>query len=241
MITRLGIIGGVGPLAAAHFYRRLIQRTPVAEDAAHLPVVLASEQIPSRIAHLCGTGPSPVPALVRAARILVDAGADAIVIPSATTHAYRDDVVAAVDVPVLDLYDEVDRRLADGGWRRPVLLATSPTAALRLYEAKFSAGVRPLYPSPAAQREIDALIGGVKSGAPLGPLTARLGDLLAAAPWPPGADCVVLACTELPVIAPPAGTPLGYGPAGVPLVDVTDVLADAVLRRWVSGSASCAA
>lgn len=41
-MNRLGIIGGVGPLAAAHFYQRVIQLTP-ADDAAHLPVVLDSE------------------------------------------------------------------------------------------------------------------------------------------------------------------------------------------------------
>jgi aspartate racemase len=235
-LTRLGIIGGVGPLAAAHFYRRLIQLTPADDDVAHLPVVLASERIPSRIAHLQGHGPSPVPALLRAARTLVDAGADTLVIPSATTNAYRDDVVAAVDVPVVDLYEELGRRLQEGGLRRPVMLATAPTAALRLYEAKLAPGVHAAYPSVSAQHEVDALIAGVKSGVPAPALVARLRRLVGEGPWPGDADCVVLACTELPVIG------LVESPLSIPLVDVTDVLATAVLRRWsASGAMHCAA
>jgi aspartate racemase len=235
-LTRLGIIGGVGPLAAAHFYRRLIQLTPADDDVAHLPVVLASEQVPSRIAHLQGHGPSPVPALLRAARTLVAAGADTLVIPSATTHAYRDEVVAAVDVPVLDLYEELGRRLRESGQRRPVLLATSPTAALRLYEAKLAPGAQAAYPSASAQHEVDALIAGVKSGAPAPALVARLRRLIVDGPWPDDADCVVLACTELPVIG------LVDSPLSIPLIDVTDVLAAAVLGRWAaSGAMHCAA
>lgn len=224
-IRRLGVVGGVGPLAVAHFYQRLIQLTAAAEDDAHLEVVLVAERVPSRIAHLSGQGPSPVPALLRAARHLEAARVDAVVIPSATTHAYRDDIARAVAVPILDLLTEVGHALAQQGRRRPVLLATAPTVRLGLYEAGLAAGTVALYPPPAVQRDIDAMIDDVKRGAPTGPLRDRLGALLAAQPWPAGGDCVVLACTELPVIAPPAEV----GP--LPVVNVTDVLARAVLAH----------
>ncbi|CCH20564.1 putative aspartate racemase FomE protein [Micromonospora lupini str. Lupac 08] len=224
-IRRLGVVGGVGPLAVAHFYQRLIQLTPAVEDDEHLEVVLVAERVPSRIAYLRGVGPSPVPALLRAAKHLEAAGVDALVIPSATTHAFRDDVARAVAVPVLDLLAEVGAVLAGRGFRRPVFLATAPTARLRLYEPHLQAGTRPLYPSAPAQRRVDALIDGVKRGEPVEALRAGLTELIAAGPWPIGADCVVLACTELPVIAPRGGA----GP--LPLVDVTEVLAHAVLAR----------
>ncbi|MEH1167099.1 amino acid racemase [Micromonospora sp. CPCC 205539] len=218
-------MGGVGPLAAAHFYQRLIQLTPASEDDEHLEVVLVAERVPSRIAYLSGAGPSPLPALLRAAQHLEAAGVDAVVIPSATTHAFHDDVARALAVPVLDLLAEVGAALARRGLRRPVFLATAPTARLRLYEPHLAAGTRPLYPTTAAQGLVDALIDGVKRGEPVEALRAGLAALVTAGPWPVEADCVVLACTELPVIAPLGAT----GP--LPLVDVTDVLADAVLAR----------
>lgn len=39
----VGIIGGVGPLAGAHFYRRLVELTPAGRDEEHIPVVLATD------------------------------------------------------------------------------------------------------------------------------------------------------------------------------------------------------
>ncbi|MEU7696686.1 IclR family transcriptional regulator C-terminal domain-containing protein [Streptomyces sp. NPDC039028] len=39
----LGILGGMGPLATADFYRRVVERTPAGSDQAHLPVVMWAE------------------------------------------------------------------------------------------------------------------------------------------------------------------------------------------------------
>ncbi|MGW3832505.1 aspartate/glutamate racemase family protein, partial [Streptomyces microflavus] len=61
----LGILGGMGPLATADFYRRFVERTPADSDQTHLPVVMwADPAVPDRTAALLGEGPSPVPALV---------------------------------------------------------------------------------------------------------------------------------------------------------------------------------
>ncbi|MHB1627079.1 MAG: aspartate/glutamate racemase family protein [Bacilli bacterium] len=84
-----GILAGLGPLAGAYFYRRIIELTPGSNDEEHIPVVLIAEpSIPSRIRHLEGAGESPVPKLLEAIRKLVAAGADFIAIPSSTTHIF---------------------------------------------------------------------------------------------------------------------------------------------------------
>jgi len=223
MTKRIGIIGGVGPLAAAHFFTRLIQLTPADHDDDHLPAVVAAEPVPSRIAHLLGRGPSPLPALLTAARTLAGAGAQLIAIPSATTHGYRDEIAAAVPVPVLDLLAETGATLDAIGARRPLLLATAATVGLRLFEPRLPAGTVARYPSAATQRRLDRLIDQVKHGRPVEVLRQRLTDLLRAEDWP-DTDCVVLGCTELSVIAPPVN------PLGTPLVDVADVLARAAIR-----------
>lgn len=83
-------MGGFGPLAGAHFYRRLIELTDAHSDEQHLPLLLLSDPaVPSRLQHLAGEGPSPLPKLLEMARRLVAAGADLIAIPSATVHAYQ--------------------------------------------------------------------------------------------------------------------------------------------------------
>jgi aspartate racemase len=226
---RIGIVGGVGPLAAAHFYTRLIELTDVRRDEDNLPVVLVSEQVPSRIAHLLDGGPDPLPVLLSAARKLITAGATVIAIPSATTHAYRDRIAGEVNVPVLDLVAETGRELARRGSHAPVFLATRATASLRLYDPYLPCGVKSLYPGVVGQALTDRVIDGVKSGRPRGAVRHELDELLRCAPWPKHADAIVLGCTELPVLIDESEAP------GVPLLSVTDVLARAVLSSCLVG------
>lgn len=193
-------------------------------DEDHLPVVMVSERIPSRVRHLIHGGPSPLPALRRAARALVLSGADTIAVPSATTHAYRSRLADEVAVPVLDLLARVGEALTGLGCARPVLLATVATRRLGLYEPHLPEPMKARYPTDQGQRQVDGIIDAVKRGEPLEALREHLSHLLCERPWPGDADCVVLGCTELSVVAPAM--------ACLPLLDVTDVLARTVVTQW---------
>lgn len=218
----VGILGGLGPLAGAHFYRRLIERTPVGGDSQHLPVVLASDPtIPSRLDHLLGGGPSPVLALVHLAQFLEAAGACVIVIPSSTAHAYYQPIQESVDVPVLNLLSEVAEVVIAGGYQRPGLMATTATATLDLYRPYLSPQADPIYPDPGSQEEIQELVVSLKDGRDPGSLSDRLSEL-ASRPWAGGADSIVLACTELCLFY--------LHDLKLPVLSSTDVLADSVLK-----------
>lgn len=218
-MTRIGIVGGVGPLAAADFYRRVIELSPASRDEDHLPVVLVSEQVPSRIEHLLGRGPSPVPALQRAVRMLTAAGAGAIAVPSATTHAYLPDMQAVTEVEIFDLLGETAREI-EQGFDRVVILATRATAHLRLFETRLR-HCMPEYPDTEGQNVVDQLIEQVKRGVPVAPLRERLQAVVSS--WRGSDVAVVLGCTELSVIAPEP-------PAGVTVIDASEVLARRVVR-----------
>lgn len=219
-MQRIGIVGGVGPLAAAHFYRRVIELSPASRDEDHIPVVLVSEAVPSRIAHLQGLGRSPAPVLQRAVRTLDAARVDAIAVPSATTHAYLADMRQVTELPILDLLGETAAVLEASGFSEALVLATRPTARLGLYEQRLRS-VTPRYPDTDGQVVVDELIENVKQGRPLEPLRRRLAGLVAG--WSKPETCVVLGCTELGVIAAPTE---GSGA----VIDASDVLARAVIR-----------
>ncbi|MFG3578676.1 aspartate/glutamate racemase family protein [Micromonospora chersina] len=222
-MTRIGIVGGVGPHAAAHFYQRILDLCPAVTDEEYPAVILVAEQVPSRIDHQLGRGPSPLPALREAVRKLCVAGADLIAIPSATTHVYRVDLLNESRVPVVDLLLEAAAYLERMGFSRPLVLATEATATLRSYEPLLAPGTSALYPDEEGQRRITEFIHRVKRGDPAGPareeFTRYVRTLLNAQP---DADCLVLGCTELSVIAPAVDV-------GIPIVDVTDVLVRAAL------------
>src|SRR4051794_15093577 len=77
----LGVLGGMGPLASAHFMLRLTQLTSATRDQDHIPTVLWSDpRVPDRTLGRLGDGADPLPWLLRGIRGLRAAGCKAIAI-----------------------------------------------------------------------------------------------------------------------------------------------------------------
>ena len=85
----LGVLGGMGPLASAHFMVRLTQLTQASRDQDHIPAVLWSDpRVPDRtVGHLQG-GENPLPWLLRGIEGLRRAGCGAVAIPCNTAHGW---------------------------------------------------------------------------------------------------------------------------------------------------------
>lgn len=197
----LGIIGGLGPLAGAHFYKRLVEMTPADSDADHLSAVLISDpDIPSRLMHLAGQGPSPVSRLVAVARRLEAVGADVLAMPSTTTSYYHADIQAAISVPLISLVDAVREALERDGIGTVGILATTPTRTYHIYEAAFAgAHMQYVYPDAETQTRVMSIIASVKgTGNP--EVEAEMLARCIGADWAEPADAVLLGCTELPVV-----------------------------------------
>lgn len=245
----VGIIGGLGPLAGAYFYTRLVECTPAENDEGHIPVVLVSNPaIPSRIAHLSGTGASPVPKLKEVCHRLVQAGAEFIALPSTTTSIYLPELVPSVPVPMVSLLEEVAMAIQQVGYQRVGILGTTPTKTYAVYDEAFrERGLTPVYPDDDSQQDVMRVILAVKAAsqqtdadeaaldeaASWDSLRARIADV-ASRPWAADVDAVLLGCTELPVLFPGA---MSYKPIGVwqrPVFSSTEVLARAIVRRAMS-------
>ncbi|KPF67757.1 hypothetical protein IP84_12560 [beta proteobacterium AAP99] len=227
----LGIIGGMGPLATHDFYRKLIELTPAAEDAQHIPVVMvANTLIPNRIAAWEGRGPSPLPALVAAARQCVESGARVLAMPCNTAHFWFEDMARAVpQARFLHIADEALRACTsgDGLPLRLALTGTHATVAMELYQ---SAAVRlamnvQWIDVTAVQPSVTAAIASVKAGGIKQAVAEYQGalDVLQSA----GAQAVVMGCTELPVIA-------GAMRSDVPLIDATETLVRACIAACMN-------
>jgi aspartate racemase len=223
----VGILGGMGPLATVDLYHKIILATPARRDQDHLHVIIeADPAVPDRSSFLRGNGPDPLPALTRGARRLADAGADFIVIPCNTAHAFLPELRTRVAIPFLDMVAETAERVRVDypQARRVGILATEGTIATALYHAALRArGLEPLQPDEAGQRLVSAAIAAVKggdTGPQPGAWLVEASEALIAA----GAEVLLAACTELPLVLAPAMVP-------VPLLDPTQVLAEAAVRE----------
>lgn len=209
----IGILGGLGPLAGAHFYRRIVEMSPAMNDQEHIPIILISDPaIPNRVTHLSGNGESPVPKLKEVCKNLVNMGAQTIAVPSSTTSIYLNELQAAVDVPIISLIDVVTDEIVAAGCEQVGIMATTPTRTLGVYDEAFVRhSIRAVYPDSRSEREIMQVIKTVKGSPSLnackGYKETRDFDLLGqklreivSRPWTVGVDAILLGCTELPVV-----------------------------------------
>lgn len=231
----LGVLGGMGPLASAHFMTRLTLLTPAQRDQDHIPVILWSDpRIPDRGAARTGQGPDPLPALVKGIRGLEAAGCGAIVIPCNTAHGWFDAMQAATPLPILHIIDaaaaDLRRQRVTPG---PIgIMGTATTLAMRLYQDRLEAqGWSCLQPDVGEMvRLVNPAIEAVKANrvadayAPLAEMVALLHAR--------GARAIVLGCTEIPL-----GIQAGpWETLGVPLMDTIDALAQAAIA-WARPAA----
>lgn len=198
----IGIIGGMGPLATADLFQKIILHTQAACDQEHLRVVIDSNtNIPDRTAALLHGGADPTPELVSSARNLERIGAGVLIMPCNTAHNFYDAVAGAVEVPVLHMIRLTAQALQRQGITTAGLLATDGTVQTGIYQRTFAGtGIEILTPDPEGQKAImDMTYQGVKAGDfSYDPSAARhaMEDLLHR-----GAQTLILGCTELPLAA----------------------------------------
>ena len=220
----IGIIGGMGPLATADLFEKIVGHTKVACDQEHLHVVIDSNtNIPDRTAALLHGGADPLPELVKSAGRLEKMGADVLIMPCNTAHNYYDGIAAAVSVPVLHMVRLTAQALVERGVKKAGLLATDGTVRTGIYQKSFAgSGVELLTPDEAGQRAVMEMIyQGVKAGDmafDAQPARQAMERLLAT-----GAEVLILGCTELPLAVKLYGIAL-------PAVDPTLELALEAIR-----------
>ena len=231
----LGIIGGCGPAAGAYFYTRLIEMTDAREDSGHINVLLSGRaDTPDRTAALLCGGPSPLYALTESARVLVQGGADLLILLCHTAHVYLPALRATVRVPILDMVDITLRGAAARGVCRLGVLCTAGTQAARLYDRAAEArGIAVVYPDAENGRALqEAIYTYFKQGRSDGGAAIRNAALSLIRK---GCDGISLSCTELslPVAHAPAKMHVwqaGERLAPIPVLDPFDLL----LRRVIS-------
>ncbi len=219
---RIGIAGGMGPLAGVYLQQLVIEATPAARDQDHFQVVcFTNPHVPERMRSLVEDGGRRYADSVRAtALLLAAAGATHIVIPCNTAHARLPEIQRGVDVPIVNMVELAVRDLLrrHGGGRRVGLLATIGTRNERVYEkAVPDAPIEWLVPEDDDQRRVSDAILAVKvneGGRVAGALLDVARTLVRK-----GADVLMVGCTELSMCLD------ALEPAGVPLVDPLRIVA----------------
>jgi aspartate racemase len=217
-LKTVGILGGMGPEATAHFLGLIVKNTRAAKDQDHIPVVMSSvPQIPDRTEAILRGGPSPLPLLVRGIKVLARAGADFAAIPCISAHYFHRALAARSPIPVVNLLEETVKEIRKKYPRmeKVGLIATSGTVRSGIVHGVFGpAGLEVLTPDPREQRRVmTAIYGprGIKAGVTVGPPRKVILEIVENLVGR-GAQGILAGCTEVPLV-------LGELDLSVPLID----------------------
>ena len=200
----LGVLGGMGPMASALFYKMITEKTAAEKDQDHINLVLLSDaETPDRTAAILSDDFSKWQAawdsLHKDCETLQSLGCKAICCTCNTAHYYLhqfDDL----KIPVLSMIRETAKEAAGrcpGG--KVAVLATDGTIQTGLYQKELEKrGVSPYVCTGETQAKVMRLIYDcVKAGLPADKeaLAAIDAEVRQA-----GCSAALLACTELSVV-----------------------------------------
>ncbi len=189
----------MGPEATVDFMARVIALTPGESDQDHVRLIVDQNPgIPDRQDALLRDGENPGPILADMARGLEDQGCDFLVMPCNTGHAFQADIIAAVKFPFISMIDAT----LDAAKSAKCVGVMATVACLRanVYQATLEKrGITHVLTSREEAETLTRLVFEIKRGNK-GELTRAAVARLARSLIARGADVIVSACTEIPLV-----------------------------------------
>lgn len=216
---RLGVIGGLGPMATAYYLELVIRMTDVRRDQDHPEIIVMNiPSIPDRTAYILGkSSENPLEPMIDMGLQMKGLGAEMIATPCVTAHYFHEELQAGIGLPVIHVIQKTAQLLKASGVQRVGLMATDGTVQSGIFQNQIEAlGLKMILPDAEGQRGVMELIyNQVKAG--ITP-DMTLFDSIRNQLFHSGAQVVILGCTELSLLKKVQD--LGDG-----VLDVLDVLA----------------
>lgn len=199
-MAKLGILGGMGPLATQLLYKMIIENTAADCDQDHIDMIILNHaKIPDRTAAIkSGNTKEVFHALLEDILMLEKNGCTAIAIPCNTSHYFYHALQAECDATIINMVRAAidDLRAAKPQIKKIGILATDGTIYSDIYKKECAElGIEAVYPNEEVQKIVmDIIYNQIKKGEPGNPadfavIDSHLKSL--------GAEGAILACTEL--------------------------------------------
>ena len=224
-MKKVGIIGGLGPMAMVYFMQLITEMTDAATDQEHIELIVHSKpQTPDRTGYILDhSKENPLPVLTEVGKELVSCGVDFIAIPCITAHYFQKELEKQIGCKILHAIEETAVYLKSENINKVGLMATDGTIESKLFQVVLKQyGIDCVEPDEKMQSYVMSLIyDNVKAGKdPDINKFYCVSDALFSA----GAQVVLLGCTELSLIKKEHALDNGF-------LDVLEVLARQVVTE----------
>ena len=200
-MKKLGIIGGLGPMATAYFFELITQMSAAKTDQEHIEVILHSKpQIPDRTEYILGkSSKSPVPDMMNVGLSLAKQGATTLAIPCITAHYFQKELEEGIGIPIINALEETAQYLLEREIQKVGIMATNGTIESGIFQKVLEeSGIEVVIPDKEEQQKVMSLIyENVKAGVAV---DISKFDEVSKALFEQNAQVVLLACTELSLI-----------------------------------------
>ena len=232
---RLGIIGGMGSVAAAYLFKRIVELTPTSIDQEYIETIVHNNTaVPDRTKGILYGGESPYPELLRSTQLLNSAGADFIVIACMTSHHFIGELQKRSKARFIDAIEETADLVRERypGLKRAGVLASTGAMKLGLFQKKLAAkGIESVILSDAQQQThfMDPIYEewGIKAGHITGKPKERFREAVEIL-RKSGAEALVAGCSELPLV-------LKQEELSMPLIDANEIQAQKAVELCFGG------
>lgn len=224
-MKKLGIIGGMGPESTVVYYLRICQEICKRMGGSFFPDLTVESRDCFVVTQLCAEErfDELVDYFVEAVETLARTGCEVAAIGCNTGHIVFDEVAARSPIPLVSIVEATRDTMLAQGFKRPLLLGTKATMEGAFFkDALIAAGMGIIRP-PESDREwlFRTIFDELEMGIVRDESVERFGRLVAEGAEH-GADCVILGCTELPMLAERLELP-------IPAIDTLQIHIDALV------------
>ena len=200
MKNKIGVLGGMGPLATTIYMENVISYTGAKNDQENVPMIIINDtEIPDRTSYLLGKSSySPYPKLLSNIKDLEKLGCNYIFIICNTSHAFYDELQKNTSANIINMVEETLKECKNRGFKKVGLLATEGTINSKIYEKFNKFDLNLFVPNDSIQKAITSFIYDyVKQNK-----NVNSDEFLNVLDYFYKNDCdsVILGCTELSVI-----------------------------------------
>lgn len=221
---KLGILGGMGPMATVYFMELIVDMTKASCDSEHLEMVVYNcPSIPDRTEYILGkSDESPLPKMLEILEQMKQQGVDYVAIPCMTAHYFYNELSKA-GLSIVHGLRETALELKRMGITKAGLMATDGTISSGVFQKILEEeGIEIVIPDSEHQAKIMSIIyDDIKAG--VMPPYHKVKEIKKYFINTEGAQIVILGCTELSLLK-------REYELGSSVIDTLDVLAKVSLQ-----------
>jgi aspartate racemase len=233
-MTRLGLVGGLGPESTIDYYCRILDSWKEAEPASSPSIVIDSLDVRRALDLVAQDREALTEYLLASVERLAGAGADFVAISANTPHLVFDALAARAQVPLLSIVDTCAEEASRRALQRVLLLGTRFTMEAPFYPDVFGRrGIEVVTPTEEERSWIHGIyVEELLRGEFHDSTRKQLVSIIERIRKAEKIDGVILGGTELPLLV------RGKEVASLPILDTTALHVGAIVRRLHGGETS---